>query len=164
MRIWKRWKNLIHTSQIKYENVVEPFHTRFSYFFNILVISCQVFILFQYPCHKLPDFHTYSISFSKLANFSYFFSLLVKICQIFILIISILKLARFACFFSLVKICQIVILFQSSQMAKKWAQLKKFKNLILNCLIPSEPERAAEARRAVVASAYKNNAYKKTRV
>ena len=63
----------------------------------------QVFILFQSPCHKLPDIHTYSISFSKLATFSYFFSLLVKICQIFIL------------FYLHFKIGQICILFQSRQ-------------------------------------------------
>ena len=34
---------------------------------------------------RLPDFHTYSISLLELARFAYFFSLLVKICQIVIL-------------------------------------------------------------------------------
>ena len=111
------------------ESMKNPSYTRNKKYVNLVEPSrSQIFILFQSPCHKLlPDFHNFSISTSKLATFSYFFSLLDKICQI-------------------------VILFQSSQMAKKWAQLKKFKNLILKCLIPSEPERAAEARRAVVAS------------
>ena len=96
----------------------------FSYFFSLLVISCQIFILFQSPCQKYcqtfiliqsrsqnwPVFHTFSVSSSESTRFSYF-------------IISLSKFARFAYFFCLLvkicqisgKICQIVILFQSSQ-------------------------------------------------
>ena len=93
---------------------------------------------------------------------SYFLNPLVKSCQIFILIQSPSSIG------------QICILFQSpcqnlpdchtfsifSKFGRlalvNWAKLKKFQNLILKCLIPSEPERAAEARRAVVASLTKS--------
>ena len=87
MKFWKAWKILLTYDRIsiKYEYLVEPSRTslaRFSYFFNPLVKSCQIFILFQSPCYELPDFHNFSISLSKLATFSYLFSLLVKFARL----------------------------------------------------------------------------------
>ena len=64
--------------QKKYENLVEPSRTsqaRFSYFFSLLVISYQIFIIFQSP-QNWPLFHTFSVSLTKFARLSYFFNLL----------------------------------------------------------------------------------------
>ena len=83
--ILESMKNPSDIWQDKYEYLVEPSRTsqaRFSYFFNPLVKSCQIFILFQSPCYELPDFHNFSISLSKLATFSYLFSLLVKFARL----------------------------------------------------------------------------------
>ena len=83
------------------------------------------------------------------ARFSYFFSLLVKICQIFILFQSPGQNLPDCHTFSIFsKFGRLVLV--------DWAQLKTFQNLILKCLIPSEPEQAVEARRAVVANFYRD--------
>ena len=155
-------KSPSYTQQKKYENLVEPFHTRFSYFFsfllrilpdfhtfsvslskftrfsyffNFFVNICQIFILFQSPFQNLPDFHTFSGSLSKFAKFSYFFDLL-------------LSFARFSYFFSL------LVNPPDRKSIKIWQYvLTEGQDLyIISFYVSSEPERAAEARRAVVAS------------
>ena len=94
----------------------------------------------------IPDIHTFSIHLSKVARFSYLFNLLLRIGQICILFQSPCQNLPDCHTFSIFsKFGRLALV--------NWAKLKKFQNLILKCLIPSEPERAAEARRAVVASA-----------
>ena len=93
----------------------------------------------------IPDLHTFSIHLSKVARFSYLFNLLLRIGQICILFQSPCQNLPDCHTFSIFsKFGRLALV--------NWAKLKKFQNLILKCLIPSEPERAAEARRAVVAS------------
>ena len=95
----------------------------------------------------IPDIHTFSIHLSKVARFSYLFNLLLRIGQICILFQSPCQNWPDCHTFSIFsKFGRLALV--------NWAKLKKFQNLILKCLIPSEPERAAEARRAVVASNY----------
>ena len=105
----------------------------------------------QSLCQNWLDFHTFSVSLPQFAGFSYFFSLLVKIGQIFIpFSVSFSKLAKFSYFFhSLPKFatCQPpspTMTLHST--LGNWGQSKKFGNQspILKCLIPSEPEWAAE--------------------
>ena len=57
----------------------------------------------------------------------------------------------------LVKICQIVILFQSSQNLEDFSFRDEISESYFKMSNPSEPERAAEARRAVVASEIKTS-------
>ena len=93
----------------------------------------------------IPDLHTFSIHLSKVARFSYLFNLLLRIGQICILFQSPCQNLPDCHTFSIFsKFGRLALV--------NWAKLKKFQNLILDCLISSEPERAAEARRAVVAS------------
>ena len=101
---------------------------------KLLEPQSQAFILFQSSCQNLPDIHTFFISISKLARCAYFFSLIVKICLIVILFPIFSKFGRLVCV--------------------NCAQLKKFQNLILKCLIPLEPERALKCRRSVSASSF----------
>ena len=97
---------------------------------------------------QAPDFHTFSIHLSNVARFSYLFNLLLRIGQICILFQSPCQNLPDCHTFSIFsKFGRLALV--------NWAKLKKFQNLILKCLIPSEPERAAEARRAVVASFFK---------
>ena len=93
----------------------------------------------------IPDLHTFSIHLSKVARFSYLFNLLLRIGQICILFQSPCQNLPDCHTFSIFsKFGRLALV--------NWAKFQKFQNLILKCLIPSEPERAAEARRAVVAS------------
>ena len=94
--ILENMKNPSYNWRNKYENLEEPSrasHARFSYFFNPLVKSYQIFILIHCPsynwpvfhtfephCQNLPDLHTFSVSLSKFARLSYVFNLL-KIWQ-----------------------------------------------------------------------------------
>ena len=95
----------------------------------------------------IPDLHTFSIHLSNVARFSYLFNLLLRIGQICILFQSPCQNLPDCHTFSIFsKFGRLALV--------NWAKLKKFQNLILDCLISSEPERAAEARRAVVASVY----------
>ena len=97
----------------------------------------------------MPDIHTFSIHLSKVDRFSYSFNLLLRIGQICILFQSPCQNLPDCHTFSIFsKFGRLALV--------NWAKLKKFQNLILKCLIPSEPERAAEARRAVVASLHTN--------
>ena len=99
----------------------------------------------------IPDLHTFSIHLSKVARFSYLFNLLLWIGQICILFQSPCQNLPDCHTFSI-----------SSKFGRlalvNLAKFKKFHNLILKCLIPLKPERAAEARRAVVASFNHNKA------
>ena len=98
----------------------------------------------------IPDLHTFSIHLSKVARFSYLFNLLLRIGQICILFQSPCQNLPDCHTFSIFsKFGRLALV--------NWAKFKKFHNLILKCLIPSEAERAAEARRAVVASTYKTH-------
>ena len=77
--ILENMKNPSYIGQNKYENLEEPSrtsYTRYSYFFNTFVKSCQIFILIQSPSMNWPDLHTFSVSLSKFARLSYFFNLL----------------------------------------------------------------------------------------
>ena len=95
----------------------------------------------------IPDLHTFSIHLSKVARFSYLFNLLFRIGQICMLFQSPCQNLPDCHTFS------IFSKFGRLALVKfNGAKFKKFHNLILKCLIPLEPERAAEARRAVVAS------------
>ena len=69
-------KNPSYTRKKKYENLVEPSRTsqaRFSYFFSLLVISYQIFIIFQSPSQNWPLFHTFSVSLTKFAKLSSYY-------------------------------------------------------------------------------------------
>ena len=83
----------------------------------------------------IPDLHTFSIHLSKVARFSYIFNLLLRIGQICILFQS-------PC--------------QNLPDCHTFSIVSKLLCFILKCLIPSEPERAAGARRAEVASEIKS--------
>ena len=66
-------KNPSYIGQNKYENLEEPSrtsHTRYSYFFNTFVKSCQIFILIQSLFYNWPDLHTFSVSLPDYHTFS----------------------------------------------------------------------------------------------
>ena len=88
----------------------------------------------------IPDLHTFSIHLSKVARFSYLFNLLLRIGQICILFQSPCRNLPDCHTFSIFsKFGRLALV--------NWAKFQKFQNLILKCLIPSEPEgRSCESR------------------